>query len=171
MESESEVMVTLRRGFTLIELLVVIAIIALLLSIIMPALNIAKRQAQGAVCNANIHGLAQAWHVYCTENDEFMPGSNNREIFGKHNWVYTPRTAADGTGTELNWDAAPSTVEQKKFGIQKGVLFPYVESFDVYHCPGDKRSLKPAVNPNSAAAGTMGAFRTYSMVTGVIMGD
>lgn len=48
------------KGFTLIELLVVIAIIALLMAIIIPALNIAKQQAQGIVCLANVRGLAQS---------------------------------------------------------------------------------------------------------------
>ena len=67
------------RGFTLIELLVVIAIIAMLLSILMPALNIAKRKAQGVVCLANLNGLSKGWYIYSIDNDgRIVVGSGTR---------------------------------------------------------------------------------------------
>jgi len=53
-----------RKGFTLIELLVVIAIIALLMSILMPALGRAKMQAMNAVCQSNLHQWALAWKMF-----------------------------------------------------------------------------------------------------------
>jgi len=57
------------KGFTLVELLVVIAIIALLMGILMPALNLAKRQARSAACKANLHQWSLIWSLYCHDND------------------------------------------------------------------------------------------------------
>jgi len=62
-----------KKGFTLIELLVVIAIIALLLSIITPALRSAKEQARKAVCAAHIRSLLTGIYVYAAKFDDNIP--------------------------------------------------------------------------------------------------
>jgi len=56
-----------KRGFTLIELLVVIAIIAMLLAILMPALNKVKKIAMRVVCGTNLKGLGNAMTVYAND--------------------------------------------------------------------------------------------------------
>lgn len=60
-------------GFTLIELLVVIAIIALLLSILIPALGRAKESAYRVICSTNIRSQAQGVRLYSEQNDGFIP--------------------------------------------------------------------------------------------------
>ena len=57
-------------GFTLMELLVVIAIIALLLSILMPALSKAKNAARVVVCLSNLHQIGIASASYLSENND-----------------------------------------------------------------------------------------------------
>ncbi len=62
-----------RKGFTLIELLVVIAIIALLMSILMPALSRVSDQAKNAACKSNLHQFTIAWKMYLDDNRNKFP--------------------------------------------------------------------------------------------------
>ncbi len=57
-----------RRAFTLIELLVVIAIVALLMSILMPSLNKARKQARAVACLANLKQWGYIWHMYTEDS-------------------------------------------------------------------------------------------------------
>jgi len=62
-----------KKGFTLIELLVVIAIIAILASIIMPALGRAREAARRAVCISNLHNIGLMVMMYANENKQELP--------------------------------------------------------------------------------------------------
>jgi prepilin-type N-terminal cleavage/methylation domain-containing protein/prepilin-type processing-associated H-X9-DG protein len=68
------------KAFTLIELLVVLGIIALLLSILIPALNRARGLAQKTRCSANMYNFHIAHFAYFTEYGDFMPISVNDPI-------------------------------------------------------------------------------------------
>jgi len=65
-------------GFTLIELLVVIAIIALLLSILTPALNAVKERAKRILCSNRLKQWGIAIHHYNAANDDRMMAMNRR---------------------------------------------------------------------------------------------
>ncbi len=124
-------------GFTLIELLVVIAIIALLLAIMMPALQRVRRQAAGSVCQSHQHQLVLAWIMYAQDNDGKLVGGHDGYSSSPskaYDWVQLPQTEA---GVVVA--GADASLDDKKRGCERGALFPYVKDVDLYHCPGDRR--------------------------------
>src|SRR5687768_17153589 len=62
-----------RRAFTLVELLVVIGIIAILIAILLPALNAAREQARSVQCLSNLRACGQTLYIYATQNKGQFP--------------------------------------------------------------------------------------------------
>ncbi len=146
-----------RRAFTLIELLVVISIIALLLSILLPALKRVRMAARAAVCLTDTRGLSLAWLLYKDDNDGRLVGAHDGHAGSAsrdYDWVNVPR---DSQGNVVAGNVA--TVKEKQRGIEAGALFPYVDHLGQYHCPGDRRHLTTA----STTAGYGHAWRSYSI--------
>jgi len=105
------------RGFTLLELLVVIAIIALLSSILLPALSKAREKSKQSKCISNLKQLFLATEMYKNDNDGYYP--------------YTV-IEAGVSGSYYYWCgyASGSTMD-----VSKSILYPYMGNMKVLQCP------------------------------------
>jgi prepilin-type N-terminal cleavage/methylation domain-containing protein/prepilin-type processing-associated H-X9-DG protein len=124
-------------AFTLIELLVVIAIIAILASMLLPALANGKANAHRAACINNQRQLILSWHKYAGDHDDRVvtsfrpdPGDSNATL----PWVY-------GTGhPDYNAITNPVNLTSKSIAA----FAYYIDTPQVYKCPADRNRVQDA---------------------------
>lgn len=141
-------------AFTLIELLVVIAIIAILAAMILPSLAKAKQKAQGAQCMNNLRQLTLAWKMYADDN--------NSKLVPNGDETHQPTSPNDPNGQpggslsqwcpgrqDLTSMLSPANTigVNNNIGLQwikLGLLYPYVNNFEVYKDPADTMAINAA---------------------------
>lgn len=123
-----------RPGFTLVELLVVIAIIAMLVTLLLPAVNAAREAARRMQCSNNIRQLGLALHNYHGAHGEFPPGSIGRNP-GHANTPY-----------DLSY-AVANGLQRTPFFVH---IYPFLEESNIYDAYDFERStISQATDPNS----------------------
>lgn len=66
-----------QKKFTLVELLVVVAVIAILASLLMPALQSARERAKDSLCKANLKQLGYGYVLYSSDWNDYLPSCNS----------------------------------------------------------------------------------------------
>jgi len=108
-----------RKGFTLIELLVVIAIIAILMAILMPALQRAKKQVWGILCRSNLKQYTLSSRMYLDDWEGQFPYS--------FSWLYSRNYSG------CRWHDEENNLTNRP--EDAGSLWPYMKDKDIHLCP------------------------------------
>ncbi len=111
-------------GFTLIELLVVIAVISLLMAMLLPALEAARRLARRTVCQTNLRQIALAWALYVEDIGSFYQGPSK----ANHNFGGWEGVGGYGLDRPLN----------KYVGLDPNI--PIRKGARLFRCPADTGS-------------------------------
>ncbi len=119
------------KAFTLIELLVVIAIIALLLSIIMPALRAVKEKAKATICKTNLHQWGLCYQLYANDYEQKFPVYES----GSYTFMESLRDYSDSIDKMRLCPSANKSSQNNPTGYNGGLFGSTKTAWDVGDAP------------------------------------
>ena len=125
-------------AFTLIELLVVVAIIALLISILLPALNKARDQGKQTICLSNMKTMGEAAHFYAQQNRDFVVNGERADYRTHFAIMLLPFVGRPDSVNQLFQPSGAVNIDE---------LAKACESMTIMNCPSFPQGEQPANFP------------------------
>ena len=133
--------------------MVVVAIIAILTTLLLPALSRSKSRAQAIMCMNNSRQLGLVWIMYYTDNNDNLADNLSPDV---PSLMFASAATPNWVNNIMDWEVDPSDTNLDF--VNQSLFARYAFTPNIYHCPADH-----ALSAVQQAAGWTGRVRSVSM--------